>query len=74
MVNYALLPSVVIFAPLGNLSKLNCSRLSQKLSITPFGRNQFAKIQKKLNRMCKLDIKYFFINSKKTFGSLNKKL
>ena len=29
----ALLPSVVIFAPLGNLSKLDCSRLSQKLCI-----------------------------------------
>ena len=33
IVHCALLPSVVIFAPLGNLSKLDCSRLSQKLCI-----------------------------------------
>ncbi|MBO5085887.1 MAG: cytochrome c biogenesis protein CcsA [Paludibacteraceae bacterium] len=33
IVHCALLPSVVIFAPLGNLSKFDCSRLSQKLCI-----------------------------------------
>ena len=33
IVHCALLPSVVIFAPLGNLSKLDGSRLSQKLCI-----------------------------------------